>query len=373
MIYFDNAATTLQKPPRVADAMRRTVGIAAGPGRGAHKNAMAAADILFNTRETLAEFFCTDSPESVIFTSNATHSLNIALQSLLPKRGVVLHSSHEHNAVMRQLYVAEQVTLRQVDCPLFNANATLENWRKALDGDVKLAVLCHASNVFGSLTPVEGIAALCAARGVPLVLDAAQSCGHVPIIAENLPNTVICVPGHKGLYGPQGTGILIVPQRMKLEPFMRGGTGSLSLRREMPDDYPDRLEAGTQNMPGIAGLHEGVKFVMQKGFDAVLTHEHKLMALLIVELSKLSSVTLYHGDSRQQLGVLSFSVADKDSEDIANELSRYGIAVRAGLHCAPLAHRNVGTLAHGTVRVSFSIFNTEREVREFARRLKAIL
>ncbi len=374
MIYFDNAATTMQKPYKVGEAVKRALTTAAGPGRGLHQGAMRAADILLNGREAVADFFHVPQPENVIFTSNATHALNTALAALLPASGTVLHSSYEHNAVMRRLYAARGVTLQAVDCPFFAPEQTLDNWRAALrQNGVRLAVLCHVSNVFGSIAPVEDIAALCAEQGVPLIVDAAQSAGHVPLDCRALPRAVVCCAGHKGLYGPQGTGLLLVPDGLTLTPLLFGGTGSRSQRHEMPDDLPERLEAGTPNVPGVAGLIEGLAFVKQKGVAAVATHEHKLLKLLLDRLSRVAGVKLYHADDlSNQVGVLSFTVDGLDSESAAEQLAQKGIAVRAGYHCAPLAHQSAGTMDGGTVRVSFSLYNTESQVVQLARAVEGL-
>jgi len=375
MIYFDNAATTLQKPPTVAAAMRRAVTTAANPGRGAHQSAMRAAEIVYEAREAICELFNAPDPSRVIFTCNATHALNIAIRGLLAQpsnRNIILHSAREHNAVMRQLYYAEQASMKLRQ---FNVMTLSEYLPEA-----RFLTLNHASNVFGTVEPAEYIAQKCAEYGIYLVLDAAQSCGHVNIDITKLPNTIVCVPGHKGLYGPQGTGFLILPENITLEPLLRGGTGSSSLLRDMPDEYPDRLEAGTLNIPGIAGLYEGVRYIQKKGTHAILEHEQKLLRIMVQLLKTLPQVRLFADGAISragewqpaptQLGVISFQVDSMDCEDVAAMLSERGIAVRAGLHCAPLAHINT---PQGTVRVSFSCFNTEKEVRQFVRVMGGIV
>ena len=373
MIYFDSAATSFQKPRQVYEAIHRAMRRCASAGRGGHSAGMAAADVLYDGREALQRFFNAASPDQVIYTANATHALNTAIKGLLPPYGAALCSGLEHNAAARPLYAAEKAgaRLRVVQSPLFSPEETLENWRAALEsGRADLAVLNHVSNVFGSIAPAEKIAALCAQYGVPLVLDAAQSAGHLPIDCAALPNTVVCTAGHKGLYGPQGTGVMILPQGLLPHPLMEGGTGSQSLRHEMPEDIPDRYEAGTHNIPGVAGLTEGVHYIASKGFTHIIQHERQLTRLLLEGLSELPDLTVYAGKAKDQTGVVSFTVEGIDSETVGEKLAAQEIAVRAGYHCAPLAHQTAGTLPGGTVRVSFSLFNTAQQVWELIRALR---
>ena len=229
--------------------------------------------------------------------------------------------------------------------------------------EVRAVVCTHVSNVFGFILPLEEIAALCHSRGVPLIVDAAQSAGMLPLSLSNLRASYIAMPGHKGLYGPMGTGLLLcgrVP-----EPLLQGGTGSLSQSMEMPEFLPDRVEAGTQNVPGIAGLLAGLRFVRAQGITNIEAHEQRLKDLLSKELEQISGLCVYKHDTNQS-GVLSISAVNMDCEDLGQRLSDRGFAVRAGLHCAPLAHETAGTLDRGTVRVSFSVFNTEEDTDAFA-------
>ena len=252
MIYLDSAATTLQKPPEVARASAWAIGHLASPGRGGHRPAMAAADAAFACREEAAALFDVPEPERVVFTFNATHGLNLAIKSLVRPGDTVVVSGYEHNAVTRPLRAIPGVTVRVADSPLFDRAAALEAFRRALTPEVRAAVCTHVSNVFGFILPIEDIAALCRSRGIPLIVDASQSAGCLPISLRQLGAAFIAMPGHKGLYGPQGTGLLLCGGAA--EPLLEGGTGSVSLRQEMPDFLPDRLEAGTHNIAGIAGL-----------------------------------------------------------------------------------------------------------------------
>lgn len=366
MIYFDSAATTLQKPPQVAlavqDAMRRCASV----GRGGHKAAMAAAETVYSCRELAAELLGAEA-EQVIFTMNATHGLNIAVNTLVPMGGRVVVSGFEHNAVTRPLH-ARNARLTIAGRRLFSPEDTLAAFEEALAEKPDAAICTQVSNVFGYILPMAHIAALCRSRGVPLIIDASQAAGTLPVSLKETGARFIAMPGHKGLYGPQGTGLLLCADGA--EPILYGGTGSNSAEQEMPDFLPDRLEAGTHNVCGIAGLAAGLRFVRAQTPQRILRHEQKLLRLLAAELRSLPRLHLFTG--KEQAGVLSFTVEGMDCEEAAALLAAQHAAVRAGLHCAPTAHESAGTLESGTVRVSFSAFNTEREVREFARLCKKL-
>lgn len=369
MIYLDSAATTLQKPSSVAHAMSEAVRRMASPGRGGHRPAMLAADTVFQCRQEVAALFEAESPEQVVFTSNATHGLNIAIHTLVKPGATVLVSGYEHNAVTRPLTRIPRVTIKIATSPLFRPDVFLEDFERQLTGDVKCVITTHVSNVFGYILPVEEMAQLCARKGVPFVLDASQSAGCLPVSLKRLQAAFIAMPGHKGLYGPQGTGVLLCGQAG--EPLLCGGTGSISLSQEMPDFLPDRLEAGTHNVCGIAGLLEGIRYVRRKKVETILAHEQSLLAKAAKSLKEVGGIEVFAApDAACQAGVLSFRVDGKDCEEIGEFLGRHGIAVRAGLHCAPYAHRSAGTLETGTVRASFSAFNTVRETEELVRALR---
>ena len=373
MIYLDSAATTFQKPPSVARAMGEALAAMSSPGRGGHPLAMRAADAAFQCRSELAELFHVKDPERVVFTSNATHGLNIAIKSLVPPGGRAVVSGYEHNAVTRPL-AALGAEMSVADGPLFQPEAVAGAFDALIRPGVDAVICNHVSNVFGFVQPVETVAALCRSRGVPLVIDASQSAGILPLNLESLGAAYIAMPGHKGLYGPQGTGVLLCGQGMVPRPLLEGGTGSLSLSQDMPDFLPDRLEAGTHNMPGIAGLLAGVRFVRRQGTDAILRHEHDLTRRTAERLARLPGVEVFfRPGAAEQAGVISFRIPGRDVEAVGELLAEHGIAVRAGLHCAPLAHRTAGTLDTGTVRVSFSTFSTLREVDALVRVLAGSL
>lgn len=365
MIYLDSAATTLQKPSTVARAVIRAMQDMASPGRGGHRPAMLAAETVFRCREAAATLFRVENPENVVFTSNATHAINIALHSLLKPGDTVLTTGYEHNAVTRPL-AALGVTIKVASSALFCPDRLLEEFRAQLTEEVTCAVFTHVSNAFGYILPITEMAALCRERGIPFVVDASQSAGCLPIDFTALGAAFLAMPGHKGLYGPQGTGLLLCGHGTT--PLLRGGTGSLSLAQEMPDFLPDRLEAGTHNVCGIAGLLEGIRYVRRRGTGKILSHEQGLTRLAIGELRRGRGVTVYAADKGEpcQAGVMSFRVQGLDCEELGAGLGRAGIAVRAGYHCAPYAHRSAQTLETGTVRASFSDFNTPREVYRLA-------
>ena len=365
MIYLDSAATTFQKPPTVARAMTEALSTMGSPGRGGHPLAMRAADTAFRCRSELAVLFNMKEPERVVFTTNATHGLNIAIKSLLPRGGRVVVSGYEHNAVTRPL-AALGADISAADAPPFDRETAVAAFERLIVPGIDAVICNHVSNVFGCIQPIEAVAELCRDRGVPLIVDASQSAGILPLDMERLGAAFIAMPGHKGLYGPQGTGILLCGGDGLPAALLEGGTGSISLSQEMPDFLPDRLEAGTHNMPGIAGLLAGVRFVRRRGTDRILRHEQMLTRRTAELLRTLPAVEVFAApEGKQQAGVLSFRVRGRDPELIGEALAERGIAVRAGLHCAPLAHRSGGTLEPGTVRVSFSAFNTSAEVRQF--------
>jgi len=373
LIYLDSAATTFQKPYTVSLSMRDALETMSSPGRGGHALAMCAADVAFRCRSELAELFHLDNPEHVVFTLNATHALNIAIKSLIPSAGKVVISGYEHNAVTRPLEKLETEVI-VARAPLFQQKATALAFQKLITSGVDAVICNHVSNVFGFVQPIEEIADICKRKGVPLIIDASQSAGVLPLNMSELGAAFIAMPGHKGLYGPQGTGVLLCGENWPVDTLLEGGTGSLSIQQQMPDFLPDRLEAGTHNMPGIAGLLSGVQFVRQMGLKHICEKERQLTLLAAENLRKIPDIRVYSEKGLlAQSGVLSFVPLKKNVEEVAVALGEKGIAVRSGLHCAPLAHQSAGTFETGTVRISFSAFNRKDEVYHFIETLKHCL
>jgi cysteine desulfurase family protein len=367
VIYFDNAATSWPKPPAVPRAVRRSLVRGGGnAGRSGHAKALAAARTVLRTRELAAELFHVADPSRLVFTKNATEALNLALYGLLRPADRVVTSSMEHNSVMRPLrdLARRGVALEVVPAA---AGGVIEAaaFCAAVTPGTRLAVVTHASNVTGAVTDVAPIGEHCRRLGVALLLDAAQTAGCVPIDVEALRVDFLAFSGHKGLLGPQGTGGLYVRDERALEPLERGGTGSRSDREEQPEFLPDRYESGTLNMPGIAGLGAGVEYLLRRGVQDVQAHERRLLELFLEGLAEQPGITIYGPPGAQaRTGVLSLNVAGLSCSEAGSALEdRFALATRVGLHCAPLAHRSLGTFPQGTVRFSWGPFTRRRDVR----------
>ena len=358
MIYLDYGATSFHKPPAVYRAAEKAMRTCANPGRGGYGAAMEAAKTVFDCRVAAAELFSCQ-PAQVVLTTSCTHGLNIAIRSLVKPGDTVVVTGFEHNAVTRPLY-ALGANLRVAGRKLFDWNDTLEEFEKALKG-ADAAVFTHVSNVFGYILPVGEMAALCRRRGVPFILDAAQSAGTLPIDFSSLGAAFVAMPGHKGLLGLPGTGILLCGQRG--EPLLYGGTGTQSVLQEMPDELPERLEAGTLNVPGYAALTQGLRYLKRVGTDSVFHHEQQSLRHCVRGLVQ-QGFRVFAGV--HQAATVSF-LPGQDCEEAAEVLARQGIAVRAGLHCAPLAHESAGTLETGTVRVSLGFDTTKAQIDAFLR------
>lgn len=365
MIYLDNGATSLHKPQAVHRAVANALQRCANPGRGGHPASLEASRQVYACREEASKLFRCPA-ERIVMTTNCTHGLNIAINSLIPPDSRVVISGFEHNAVTRPLH-ARQVKIRVAGRRLFDWADTLESFEQALKSGADAAVFTHVSNVFGYILPVEQMAALCRHYGVPFILDAAQSAGVLPVNMEDLGAAYIAMPGHKGLLGPQGTGLLLCGRDPK--PFLFGGTGSESFSQSMPAYLPDQLEAGTLNVPGIAGLAAGLHYIQDRGTENIFRQEHRAMARAAADLHALG-FRPFTGE--HQAATVSF-VPEMDSEEAAQILAKQGIAVRAGLHCAPLAHESAGTLETGTVRISFGHDANPRQNAHFRRALTKII
>jgi len=369
MIYFDNAATSWPKPPGVAEAMVRFINdVGANPGRAGHRLAVQAGRIVYSAREAVAELFNVPDPLRVVFGHNVTEALNLALRGLLRPGAHVVTSSMEHNSMMRPLRALERqgVALTVVPCSPEGVldPAAVE---AVLRPDTVMIALNHASNVVGTLLPVADVAALARDYDLLLLVDAAQTGGAYPIDVQADGIDLLAFTGHKSLCGPMGTGGLVVGERVdvaRLEPLKRGGTGSRSEHEEQPDFLPDMCESGTPNAVGLAGLDAGVRWVLERGVAAIRTHEVTLAQRLIDGLSGIRGVTVYGElDATRQTATVSFNVAGLEPSDVGLRLDEaYGIMCRVGLHCAPAAHKTIGTFPVGTVRFGLSAFNTLEEV-----------
>lgn len=369
MIYLDNAATSLIKPVAVQNEMIKAMNMAASPGRGGHRPALYASEIVYNCRETASKLFNVKEPEQVVFTMNASHALNIAINSLATKGTKVLVSGYEHNSVTRPL-TEIGAEIKIAASPLFDKNAALEAFRENIDW-AELVVCTHVSNVFGFVLPVYEIAQLCRQHGVPMIVDASQAAGILDVDFEKLAVDFVAMPGHKSLFGPQGTGILLCANGGK--PLIYGGSGSDSRSQKMPEFLPDRLEAGTHNVTGLAGLNAGMNYVLCHGLEKIRKHEEMLLGYTADKLSYMDGIKLYTGDKAEQCGALSFNYCNFDCEVLAQMLAEEGVCVRAGLHCSPYAHRSAGTLETGTVRISFSPFVSLENARNFCEVLQKLL
>lgn len=366
MIYLDNAATSLIKPRSVSTEVLRAMTLAASPGRGGHRPAMLAAEIVYRCREAAAELFNVPNSEQIVFTMNASHALNIAINSLVDKGSTVLVSGYEHNSVTRPL-VALGANIIVAQAPLFDKAAILTSFKENIEKS-DLVICTHVSNAFGFILPVYEIAELCRQNKVPLIVDASQSAGVLDLDFQALGAEFVAMPGHKALFGPQGTGILLCNDVGKV--LMSGGSGSDSINQYMPEYLPDRHEAGTHNVPGIAGLCAGINYVLSVGLENIKQHEQALIHEIINHLKMMDEIELYFGNTDTQSGVLSFKSRIYSCDEIGNMLNKEGVCVRSGLHCSPYSHRSAGTLDSGTVRVSVSPFTTLENAKDFCRILQ---
>lgn len=364
MIYLDNGATSYNKPTSVEKAMVRALRTCANPGRGGYAAADRASRVVYDCRCAAGELFdC--PPEQIIFTKNCTEGLNIAIRTLIKPGSKVVISGFEHNAVTRPLY-ALNAKMIIAGRRLFDPEDTVKSFENAIKKGVDAAVFTHCSNVFGYVLPVEKIAEICRRYSVPFIVDAAQSAGILPVSLRKLGADFIAMPGHKGLLGPQGTGLLLCGKSPN--PLLYGGTGSLSAQQEMPEFLPDRGEAGTLNVPGIAGLSAGLKYLLGEGIEKICSREREAAKICGATLDKMG-LTVFMG--RDQIGTFSF-VPRIDCEEAAKVLAKNNIAVRAGLHCAPLAHESAGTLSTGTVRISFGANTSAEQVNKVKNILKKV-
>ena len=374
-LYLDNAATSWPKPLAVHEAVRHALeDIGASPGRAAHRMAREASRLVDGARRMVADLFHIRDSQRVVFTKNATESINVVLKGWLRPGDRVLISSLEHNSVARPVHTLAGAGVRVERIPRGREGVLDTQWMKEhMAPAPRLVVLLHASNVNGELLPIHEASRICAEHGVPLLLDAAQTAGLLPLDVEALNLGMLACSGHKALLGPAGVGILYVRPDLEVLPLMEGGTGSRSEDLSHPDACPDRFESGTGNLPGIAGLAAGIEFIREKGQNNILAHELHLAAVLETALAELPGVDVLKPHDRGT-GVVSFRIRHMNPSDIGFILDEgYDIAVRTGLHCAPLAHQLLGTFPEGTVRVSPGFATTEDDIHRFLQALSSIV
>ena len=369
MIYFDNAATSWPKPPGVTEAMVHFLeSVGANPGRAAHRQAVESGRIVYGAREAVCELFHAPDPLRLVFCKNVTEALNLALLGLLRPGDHVITSSMEHNSMMRPLRALERDGVRLTVVPCTPRGVLdVAAVEAAIRPNTKLVALNHASNVVGTLLPVAAVGDVCRERDLLLLVDAAQTGGAYPVDVQAERIDLLGFTGHKSLGGPMGTGGLILGERVdesKLQPLIRGGTGSRSEHETQPDFLPDMCESGTPNVVGLAGLQAGVRWVLEHGVAAIRAHEVDLTRTLIEGLQAIPGVTVYGGlDAELQTATVSFNIDGLPSSDVGLRLDdEYGILCRVGLHCAPSAHRTIGTFPDGTVRFGLSAFTSAGEV-----------
>lgn len=355
IVYLDNAATTWPKPPSVITAVSDAIKNRSGnPGRGSHKLSAAAAEILFDARSLAGEMFGA-SPENVVFTLNATHALNLAIKGLARDNSHILIDNFAHNAAYRP-----SISLKNRGCITEQYDASgdtdkiLSGIRAKIRPNTRMIIATHQSNICSKILPIAEIGVLCKQYGIYFIVDASQSAGHIPIDIAKMNITALCLPGHKGLYGPMGCGILITAPDISYDTILEGGAGIHSLDIGMPEELPERLEAGTVALPAIAGLSAGMSWVMRTGIETIHRQEESLAAYFTRKAVMVNGLEIV-GESGGS--VISFNIANTLPSDIGAALNRNGICTRTGYHCAPLAHKTLGTLEHGTVRIGFSYRN----------------
>ncbi len=373
MIYFDNAATLGIRPPSVINAVNTALRqYSVNPGRGGYDKNKKCSEIIYSCRSEISDFFTAEQPMNVVFTPSCTHSINYVLKGVLNSGDRVIVSSLEHNAVIRPLYELQQkgVIVDVAEVIFGDDEATLRTIKNLIKKETKLIFIMHASNVLGTVLPIEKIGEICRENGILFGVDAAQTAGYLDINMKKCRIDFLCIAPHKGLYSPPGIGVLIANKPIETT-VIEGGTGTASLLARQPDDMPERFESGTLNVPAIFGVKSGVKYITEKGRENLYNKSFELLEDCYSALKKIRGVKLYteYPKKYKFVATISFNVADYSSEQVAEFLAEKGIAVRGGLHCAPMAHRHIGTVDRGTVRASFSPYNTKQELEFF---LKAV-
>lgn len=365
MIYLDNAATTMHKPKEVIDAVVEAMTSLGNAGRGANEASLSAARIIYDAREKLCRFFNGEDPRQIVFTSNSTESLNIAVKGLLEPGDHVITTMLEHNSVLRPLYEMEKkgvaLTIIKADK---EGRFSLEEMEAAIRPETKMIVCTNGSNLTGNYVDIGKVGEMAHRHDVLFVVDASQTAGVFPIDVRNMQVDVLCFTGHKGLLGPQGTGGMYVREGLAIRPLKSGGSGVQTYSKTHPREMPTALEAGTLNGHGIAGLRAGVEYIEKTGLDNIRAREQELMWRFYEGVKEIPGVTVYGDfDSRERCAIVSLNIGDYDSSEVSDALlTEYGISTRPGGHCAPLMHEALGTVEQGAVRFSFAHSNTEEEV-----------
>ena len=376
MIYLDNAATTYLKPECVYEAIMDCMkNYCANPGRAGHKLAMKAAREIYDTRENIAKLFNVDNPMNIVFTNNATDSLNLAIKGLVKSGDHIITTSMEHNSVIRPIKALEKNNVENtvVQCDK-DGFLNIQDLKSAIKPNTKLIVTTHASNVCGTLIDIKSIGEMAKENNILYLVDASQTAGVYDIDTKKINVDMIAAPGHKCLLGPQGTGILYIREGLELNILKEGGTGSKSEDLFQPNLLPDKYESGTHNTPGIVGLNQGVKFILEEGIENIRKHEEDLCEYMLNRLEEVPNIVIYGPkDSKKRAAVISINIGNMDSGEITFLLdSEYDIATRSGIHCAPLAHKTLGTLEQGAVRFSLGYFNTKQDIDTAIEALKQI-
>lgn len=379
-VYLDNSATTYPKPEEVyTSVLNYMKNIGANPGRGGYANALEGDRIIYNCRESLMKLFNFDKLENVIFTANITQSLNIVLKNVIKDGWHVITSSMEHNSVLRPLSTLKET--KNIDLDIIECSAdgviNVEDFRNAIKPNTKLVALTHASNVIGSIQPLEEIGKICREKNIYFVIDSAQSAGAIPVDFYKIGCNALTFTGHKSLLGPPGIGGFLIDDALNEEalPFIEGGTGSLSQSIIQPDFLPDKFESGTLNAPGIAGLLSGINYIMKEGITAIQEREQELSQHFINELLNIPSIKVYgFKDASLRTPTISINSSKINNAELGFILDReYGIMSRTGLHCAPLAHKTMGTFPEGTLRFSLGPFNDKKDINYALHALNSII
>ena len=365
MIYFDNAATTMQKPPCVVQAVTEAMCSLGNSGRGVHSGALNASRVIYDTRVALAQLFGAESPERIAFTANSTQALNIAIKGSLNPGDHVITTALEHNSVLRPLFELED---RGVELTILPAdpmgNVRYEDFEKEIRSNTKAIVTTHGSNLTGNLLDIGRIGSIAKKHGLVYIVDASQTAGVFPIDVQKMRIDILCFTGHKGLLGPQGTGGIYVREGVEVRPLLSGGSGVQTYLRAHPPQMPTALEAGTLNGHGIAGLGAAVRYLRETGLDTIRAKEQERMMDFYEAVREIPGITVY-GDftDSNRCAIVALNIRDYDSGEVSDVLSeQYGIATRPGAHCAPLMHQALGTVEQGAVRFSFSHYNTKEEI-----------